>query len=53
MKTMNPKKKAYTCIIADDNELDRMNGLDLRKQLQKIPACIFVTSHFYSIYVAA
>jgi two-component system, LytTR family, response regulator len=88
---MNPLKKIYTCIIVDDNELDRltlvsyvrrypfihiagsfdspalalafvqkaeppdilfldidmpgMNGLDLRKQLEKIPACIFVTSH--------
>jgi len=87
---MNPMKKAYTCIIVDDNELDRltlvsyvrrysfvqiagvfespalalafvletppdilfldidmpgMSGLDLRKQLLKIPACIFVTSH--------
>ena len=88
---MNPAKKTYTCIIADDNELDRltlisyvrryafiriagsfessalalafaqkaeppdvlfldidmpgMSGLDLRKQLQGIPACIFVTSH--------
>ncbi len=84
-------KKTYSCIIVDDNELDRlslvsyvrrypfvdiagvfesaaaalaftgksklpdiifldidmpgMNGLDLRKELQKIPACIFVTSH--------
>jgi two-component system LytT family response regulator len=91
MKNMNPAKKIYTCIIADDNELDRltlisyvrryafiqiagsfespalalafaqkaeppdvlfldidmpgMNGLNLRKQLDKIPACIFVTSH--------
>ena len=88
---MNPAKTNYTCIIADDNELDRlmlvsyvrrypfiqvagvfesasealifiekntppdvlfldidmpgMNGLDLRKKLGTIPACIFVTSH--------
>jgi DNA-binding LytR/AlgR family response regulator len=88
---MNPKRTNYTCIIVDDNELDRltlvsyvrrypfiqvagvfessiqalafirknelpdvlfldidmpgMNGLDLRKQLGQIPACIFVTSH--------
>ncbi|HMC85446.1 MAG TPA: LytTR family DNA-binding domain-containing protein [Chitinophagaceae bacterium] len=88
---MDPLTKNYSCIIVDDNELDRlavlsyvrrypfirvegvfesaaksiefvqkneppdilfldidmpgMNGLELRKQLQKIPACIFVTSH--------
>jgi len=88
---MNPARTKYTCIIADDNELDRltlisylrrypfvqimgafesaaqvlaftqknglpdvlfldidmpdMSGLDLRKQLGLIPACIFVTSH--------
>src|SRR5450432_2252419 len=91
LKKMNPTKKTYTCIIVDDNELDRltmvsyvrrcvfihiggvfesaalalaslqkmdppdilfldidmpgMSGLDLRRQLQQIPACIFVTSH--------
>lgn len=90
-KAMNPRKTQYTCIVVDDNELDRltlasylhrypfirvmgnfesaaealtfiqngelpdvlfldidmpgMNGLDLRKQLIQIPACIFVTSH--------
>lgn len=90
-KAMNPRKTQYTCIIVDDNELDRltlasyvhrypfirvmgkfesaaealtfiqkgelpdvlfldidmpgMNGLDLRKQIIQIPACIFVTSH--------
>jgi two-component system LytT family response regulator len=89
--TMNPKQKTYTCIIADDDELDRltlisyvrrytfiqvvgtfaspaevlsflekekqpdillldidmpgMSGLELRKQLEQVPACIFVTSH--------
>ena len=88
---MNPKKTSYTCIIVDDNELDRltlvsyvrrypfihiggvfesakqaiaytktvdtpdilfldidmpgMNGIELRKELEQIPACIFVTSH--------
>ena len=88
---MNPKRTNYTCIIVDDNELDRltlvsyvrrypfiqiaeafesaagalafiqmntipdvlfldidmpgMSGLDLRKQLGQISACIFVTSH--------
>ena len=87
---MNPGKDSYTCIIVDDNEIDRltltsfvkrypfihidgifesgkeaaefcqkslpdilfldidmpgMSGLDLRKQLNKVPACIFVTSH--------
>lgn len=87
---MNPRKDSYTCIIVDDNEIDRLtltsfvrrypfihidgifesgkeafesaqkslpdilfldidmpgiNGLDLRKQLGKVPACIFVTSH--------
>lgn len=88
---MNPKQKTYTCIIADDDELDRltlisyvrrypfiqiagafaspeevlsfiakeklpdvlfldidmpgMSGLELRKQLEQVPACIFVTSH--------
>jgi two-component system, LytTR family, response regulator len=88
---MNPKRTNYTCIIVDDNELDKltlvsyvrrypfiqiagvfasaaealaftqknplpdvlfldidmpgMNGIDLRKQLGQIPACIFVTSH--------
>src|SRR5450432_3074777 len=88
---MDPSRKNYSCIIVDDNELDRlallsyvrrysficvdgvfessakamefvqkneppdilfldidmpgMSGLELRKQLQKIPACIFVTSH--------
>lgn len=87
---MNPGKDSYTCIIVDDNEIDRltvtsfvrrypfihidgifesgkeasefcqkslpdilfldidmpgMSGLDLRKQLSKVPACIFVTSH--------
>ena len=87
---MDPKKN-YTCVIADDDELDRltlvsyvrrhpfiriagvfespalalafvqkgeapdvlfldidmpgMNGFELRKQLNQIPACIFVTSH--------
>jgi DNA-binding LytR/AlgR family response regulator len=90
-KIMNPKQRTYTCIIADDDELDRltlfsyvrrysfiqiagafespekvlafiqknelpdillldidmpgMSGLDLRKQLEAVPACIFVTSH--------
>jgi two-component system LytT family response regulator len=88
---MDPLTKNYSCVIVDDNELDRlavlsyvrrypfirvegvfesaamsiefvqkneppdilfldidmpgMNGLELRKKLQKIPACIFVTSH--------
>ena len=88
---MTLKKADYTCIIVDDNELDRltivsyvrrypfmqiagvfesaalalaftqknklpdvllldidmpeMNGLDLRKKLVEIPACIFITSH--------
>ena len=88
---MNPTRTNYTCVIVDDNELDRltlisyvrrypfiqiagsfesaaealafiqknkqpdvlfldidmpgMNGLELRKQLGAIPACIFVTSH--------
>ncbi len=87
---MNPGKDSYTCIIVDDNEIDRLtltsfvrkypffriegifesgseasdfcqktlpdilfldidlpgiNGLDLRKQLGNVPACIFVTSH--------
>lgn len=88
---MDPKRTDYTCIIVDDDELDRltlvsyvrrypfirvagvfesaaaalvftqkneppdvlfldidmpgMNGIDLRKQLEQIPACIFVTSH--------
>jgi DNA-binding LytR/AlgR family response regulator len=88
---MNSKKPNFTCIIVDDNELDRlaivsyvrrypfihiagvfesaalalaftqknelpdvlfldidmpeMNGLDLRKKLVDIPACIFITSH--------
>ena len=88
---MDPKRTDYTCIIVDDDELDRltlvsyvrrypflrmagvfasaaealvfiqkneppdvllldidmpdMNGLDLRKQLAQVPACIFVTSH--------
>ena len=88
---MNPKQKTYTCIIADDDELDRltlisyirrypfiqiagafessvevltfldknalpdilfldidmpgMSGLDLRRQLEQVPACIFVSSH--------
>ncbi len=91
VQAMDPKKKNYTCVIVDDNELDRltvvsyvrrypflyaagifesaeqalayiqkneppdvlfldidmpgMNGLELRKQLSQIPACIFVTSH--------
>jgi two-component system LytT family response regulator len=90
-KTMNPKKANHTCIIVDDNELDRLtiisyvrkypfihiegvfesavqaltfiqksqppdilfldiempeiNGLELRKKLEQIPACIFITSH--------
>ncbi|MEO6316268.1 MAG: LytTR family DNA-binding domain-containing protein [Chitinophagaceae bacterium] len=88
---MDPNKQHYTCLIVDDNELDRltlvsyvrrypfikiagafssasealdfigknkppnvlfldidmpgMNGLELRKHLGEIPACIFVTSH--------
>jgi two-component system, LytTR family, response regulator len=88
---MNQKRTNYTCIIVDDNELDKltlvsyvrrypfvqiagvyessaealvyiqkntppdilfldidmpgMNGIELRKQLAQIPACIFVTSH--------
>ena len=88
---MDPKRTDYTCIIVDDDELDRltlvsyvrrypfvriagvfesaakalafiqknespdvlfldidmpgMSGLDLRKELEQIPACIFVTSH--------
>jgi len=91
MEKMNPKQKTYTCIIADDDELDRltlisyirrypfiqiagafessvevltfldknalpdilfldidmpgMSGLDLRRQLEQVPACIFVSSH--------
>jgi len=91
MKKMNPKQKIYTCVIADDDELDRltlisyirrypfiqiagafessvevltfldknalpdtlfldidmpgMSGLDLRRQLEQVPACIFVSSH--------
>jgi two-component system LytT family response regulator len=89
--TMNLKQQTHTCIIADDDELDRltlisyirrypfieiagafessgkvlsflqkeklpdilfldidmpgMTGLDLRKQLEQVPACIFVTAH--------
>lgn len=88
---MNQEKKLYDCIIADDDDLDRltllsyarrypfmkivgtfssggevleyvkqnsspdimlldidmpeMSGLELRKQLLEIPACVFVTSH--------
>ena len=87
---MSEPNSVYSCIIVDDNELDRlsilsfvrrysflridgifesaeaaleftrgvtpdlilldidmpeMNGLDLRRQLEKIPACIFVTAH--------
>ena len=88
---MNTEQKTYSCIIVDDNELDRMaiasyagkysflriegvfasavqvlswiaqskrpdilfldidmpgmNGLHLRKQLEDVPACIFVTGH--------
>jgi len=88
---MNPQTKIYTCIIADDNDFDRltllsyarrysfiqigcafessatalvfvqkneqpgilfagidmaaMNGLDVREELQKIPACMIVTAH--------
>lgn len=88
---MTLTQKIYTCIIADDDELDRltlisyvrryafiqvvgafasaaevlaflekekqpdillldidmpgMSGLDLRKKLEAVPACIFVTSH--------
>src|SRR5450631_1655803 len=87
---MNGLSKQYTCIIVDDNELDRLtvvsftrrvpflhiggifsspsealeftrssppdvlfldidmpgiSGLDLRKQLDKVPACIFITSY--------
>ncbi len=88
---MDPKRTDYTCIIVDDDELDRltlvsyvhrypfiritgefesatdaleffksgqvpdvllldidmpgMSGIDLRKQLIQVPACIFVTSH--------
>ncbi len=87
---MNQVKNNYKCIIADDNDLDRLtilsfarrypfiqvegvfesaeqvlaftkhstpdvllldidmpgiNGLDLRKQLEHIPACIFITSY--------
>ncbi|HTE32050.1 MAG TPA: LytTR family DNA-binding domain-containing protein [Chryseolinea sp.] len=88
---MNLKKANYTCIIVDDDELDRlaivsyvsrypfiqiagvfesadlalaftqknrlpdvllldidmpgMSGLELRKRLAEIPACIFITSH--------
>jgi two-component system, LytTR family, response regulator len=88
---MSQQKTNYTCIIVDDNELDKltlvsyvrrypfvqiagvfesaaeamayiqknaapdilfldidmpgMNGIELRKQLNQIPACIFVTSH--------
>jgi len=91
MEKMNPKQKTYTCIIADDDELDRltlisyirrypfiqiagafessvevltfldknalpdilfldidmpgMSGLDLRRQLEQVLACIFVSSH--------
>ena len=91
MEKMNPKQKTYTCIIADDDELDQltlisyirrypfiqiagafespvevltfleknalpdilfldidmpgMSGLDLRRQLEQVPACIFVSSH--------
>jgi DNA-binding LytR/AlgR family response regulator len=87
---MNPGKDNYTCVIVDDNEIDRLtltsfvrryplihidgifesakeaaefsqkslpdilfldidmpgiNGLELRKQLSQVPACIFVTSY--------
>jgi len=87
---MNGLSKKYTCIILDDNELDRLavvsyarkvpflhiagvfespaealeftlktppdvlfldidmpgiSGLDLRRQLEQVPACIFITSH--------
>jgi two-component system, LytTR family, response regulator len=88
---MDQGKKTYSCILADDNELDRltlysqlrkapfleivgqfssaeevlayiagnklpdvifvdidmpgMNGLELRKKLPEVPACVFVTSH--------
>lgn len=87
---MNQAKKNFNCIIADDDEIDRlttlsfcrrypflqiagvfesapkvleftnqhavdvllldidmpgMNGLELRKQLEHIPACIFITAH--------
>src|SRR3954471_5280360 len=88
---MDQEKKVYDCVIADDDELDRltlfshlrkcsflkisgqfgsgaevlnhiaanklpdvifldidmpgMSGLELRKQLLAIPACVFVTSH--------
>jgi two-component system LytT family response regulator len=87
---MNAPGKSYTCVIVDDNELDRLTiasfarkypfvriigqfasamealeatrtmapdilmldidmpgltGLELRKQLSEVPACIFVTAH--------
>ncbi|MFM9907771.1 MAG: LytR/AlgR family response regulator transcription factor [Chitinophagaceae bacterium] len=87
---MNAAKKIFNCIIADDDEIDRlttlsfcrkypflqingvfesaqkvleftkqqtvdvllldidmpgMSGIELRKQLEHIPACIFITSH--------
>jgi two-component system, LytTR family, response regulator len=87
---MNSAKKVFDCIIADDDEIDRlttlsfcrhypflkvtgsfessqkalefaqqnqpdvmlldidmpgMSGIELRKQLEHIPACIFITSH--------
>ena len=87
---MNGLIKKYTCIVVDDNELDRLtvvsyarrvpflhiagvfgsstealqftqsalpdvlfldidmpgiNGLDMRKQLDQVPACIFITSY--------
>ena len=89
-RRMHQDKKAFNCIIADDDEIDRlttlsfcrrypflaiggcfetaeqvldhtkhsrpdvmlldidmpgMNGLELRKELEHIPACIFITSH--------
>lgn len=87
---VNRPKNNYSCIIVDDDEIDRLtilsytrkypflqidgvfesakeaisfnqnstvdvllldidipdlNGLDLRKQLEHVPACIFITSH--------
>ncbi|HZE84303.1 MAG TPA: LytTR family DNA-binding domain-containing protein, partial [Puia sp.] len=87
---MNGPSKKYTCIVVDDNDLDRLtvvsfarrvpflhiagvfgsstealeftqktppdvmfldidmpgiNGLDMRKQLDQVPACIFITSY--------
>jgi two-component system LytT family response regulator len=87
---MNAQEKSYTCVIVDDNEIDRLTiasfirrypfiriagqfvsaaealeatqktlpdvlmldidmpgltGLELRKRLSEVPACIFVTAH--------